>query len=195
MVWPRCRSPPYTACSTHVPPRPSPWLMGRQGIHAAVHRHRALSVGLRCIAFWQVLAMQDGIDVGTGRGPEPLHDRVHLSPRGEIAGAGLPFQLGRSAGECSAHAGGSCHIWLRDYEQHRQSARQHSCEEQQPYSRCSGSRHRLFFPHMFQGLLLVPTLMRACPSPPPGHERVPAGTRRGTTGPAQTVPSASCAAG
>jgi hypothetical protein len=33
-------------------------------------------VGLRCIAFWRVLAMPHGIDVGTGCGPEPLHGRL-----------------------------------------------------------------------------------------------------------------------
>jgi hypothetical protein len=77
----------------------------------------------------------------------------------------LLFQPGHSVDEGSAHAAGFCRIWLRDYEQHLQSSRQHSREEQQPYSRCSDSRHCLFFPYLLQELLLVPTLTRACPPP------------------------------
>ena len=51
-------------------------------------------MGLDLITSWQSIRMEHGLDVCTGCGPEPLHGRIHRSPRGEIAGAGLPFQPG-----------------------------------------------------------------------------------------------------
>ena len=97
VVWPGCQHSPYTASPAPVPPRPRPWLLGRLGIHAAVHRHRALSVGWRCIACWRVLAMQYGIAVcgpWSGAAPWPRPP----SPRGERAGTGLLFQRDQPLG-------------------------------------------------------------------------------------------------
>jgi hypothetical protein len=39
LVWPGCRHPPYKASPAPIPPHPSPWLIGRKGIHADVPRH------------------------------------------------------------------------------------------------------------------------------------------------------------
>ena len=62
-----------------------------------------ISMGLCLVTSWRIMPMQAGIDLGTGCGPEPLHCGVHLSPRGEIAGTGLPFQPGQPVGAGAAH--------------------------------------------------------------------------------------------
>jgi hypothetical protein len=74
-----------------------------------------ISTGLCRLASWRSMSMQHGIDVCTGSGPDLLHCRGHLSPRGKITGADLPFQLSRPVGAGSAHAEGSfpCATWRR----------------------------------------------------------------------------------
>jgi hypothetical protein len=82
LVWPGCRHPPYLASPTPVPPRPSPWLIGREGLHADVPlrpRTSSRPAARRCVCS---MALEKGSPEATG-GPQRKHDN-HANGRSTV---------------------------------------------------------------------------------------------------------------